>query len=194
MDNYDDIFCKRESIPYDVLLSLVPDLPVRFVNKLRNYSFYSEEEFLKKVDELYFEYSSHFLFPNRLMAFYPQVIERVASKELTCNLSGARIKVGSFYYTYHPFIEDIKSGRVYTIRKKINAELGFIDYFPQNLHSYEEWYYKLKNSYYQNGDIIDFYFLSRECGENCLDPYLLGVRNINRKKKVKKKRKKEVRL
>ena len=186
MDDLDNIFnaglIEKTPISFDFLLTLVPKLPTRFINKLKNEKFYSEESFLKEVDSLYLEYSSLYLFPNRLIAFYPQVIERVASRDITCNLSGAKIKAGSFYYTYHPFMEDIKNGRVYTIHKKINAELGFVDYFPQNLVAYEDWYYKLKNAYYQTSDMIDFYFLSRECGENCLDPYLLGISKKKRKK------------
>lgn len=186
MENFDDIFIsnctKKIPIPFDYLLSLYPDLPVRFVNKLKNETFYSEESFLEELDRLYLEHQSSFLFPNQLIAFYPQLIEKVASRDITCNLSGAKIKAGSFYCTYHPFMEDIKNGRVYTIQKKINAELGFIDCFPQNLVTYEEWYYKLKNAYYRTDDTIDFYFLSRECGENCLEPYLLGISKKKRKK------------
>lgn len=90
---------------------------------------------------------------------------------------------GSIYYTYYPFIEDLLTGRVYTIKKKINAELGFIDLFPQDLFTYEDWYYKVKNAYYQNDDsIIDFYYLSCELGESCLEPYLLGKSKKKRKK------------
>lgn len=186
MDDFVDVFMdnciEKTPISFDFLLSLSPNLPTRFINKLKNEKFYSEESFFKKVDELYLEHESHFLFPNQLIAFYPQVIERVASRDITCNLSGAKIKMGSVYYTYHPFMENIKNGRVYTIHKKINAELGFVDYFPQNLVAYEDWYYKLKNAYYRTEDIIDFYFLSRECGENCLDPYLLGISKKKRRK------------
>lgn len=117
------------------------------------------------------------------MSFYPQLKERHATNDLICNLSGAKIKKGSIYYTYHPFIEDLQTGRVYTIKKKINAELGFIDLFPQDLFTYEEWYYKVKNAYYQKEDnIIDFYYLSCELGESCLEPYLLGKSKKKRKK------------
>lgn len=182
MDVFIDNCIKKKPISFDYLLSLSPNLPIRFVNILKNENFYSEESFFEKLEELYLEYESHFLFPNRLIAFYPQIIEKVASHDITCNLSGAKIKAGSFYCTYHPFMEDIENGRVYTIQKRINAELGFIDYFPQNLVTYEDWYYKLKNAYYRTDDIIDFYFLSRECGENCLEPYSLGISKKKRKK------------
>lgn len=178
--DFDKEVGEKEPISIKYLLKEV-NLPVRLMNILVQKDFYSEEDFYKEVDKLTLEHTSYYLFPNRLISFYPQVIERCAKREITCNLSGARIKEGSFYYTYHPFMEDLKSGRVYTISKKIHAELSYIDYFPQNLFTYEEWYYKLKNAYYEHDDIIDFYFLSRECGENCLDPYLLNISKKKRK-------------
>ena len=184
MTDFDDLFLSKQPINIDMLLK-DSNLPVRFINILKSEVFYDVDSYYKRVCELYNEYTSSFLFPNKLMAFYPQVRQSVASSDLVCNLSGAKIKKGSVYYTYHPFIEDIKNGRVYTIRKMIKAELGFIDYFPRNLASYEEWYYKVKNAYYStnNKDEIDFYLLSSECGEDCLEPYLLGKRK-GRKKEI----------
>lgn len=178
----DDFFTSLEPINIENLLKEVK-LPIRIINILKSQSFYNEESFFKAVDQLVFEHTSNFLFPGRLISFYPKVLERKASIDLVCNLSGARIKKGSFYYTYHPFMEDLKSGRVYTIKRNINAELGYIDYFPQNLTAYEDWYCRLKNAYYVNIDSkIDFYGLSVECGDNCLDPYLLGQSKKKRKK------------
>lgn len=179
LDNFDfDII----SNPLDINKLLEElELPVRIVNILKDMKFYSEESFYKYVEKLLLEYTSKYLFPNKLVSFYPQIRERKASKELICHLSGSIIKKGSVYYTYHPFIEELESGRVYTIKKDINAELGFVDCFPQDLFTYEEWYYKVKNAYFNEDDKIDFYALSCHCGDNCLQPYLLG----KSKKKVK---------
>lgn len=177
LENY---FDNLVPIKIDSLLKEI-NLPVRLQNILKINKFYSEESFYQKVEQLTLQHTSQYLFPNQLLSFYPQVKERCATTNLTCNLSGAVIKKGSFYYTYHPFIENLKTGRVYTIRKKISAELSYVDCFPQDLFTYEEWYYRLKNSYYENSDnIIDFYFLSCECGEDCLDLYPL--RKSKRKK------------
>lgn len=182
MVDFDDYFEVLEPINIEKLLMDV-DLPIRLINILKGNVFYSEESFFKTVDKLVLEHTSHYLFPNKLVSFYPQVREYHASSDVTCNLSGARIKKGSIYYTYHPFIEELESGKVYTIRKNIKAELGFIDYFPQDLATYEEWYYKIKNAYYVNNDSkIDFYSLSVECGMDCLEPYLLGLSKNKRKK------------
>lgn len=183
MSSFDDFIFNDEPINIENLLK-EEDLPIRFVNILRNERFYSVDSYFKRVQELYLQYTSSFLFPNRLMAFYPQLKENNATRELTCNLSGAKIKKGSVYYTYYPFIEDIKNGRVYTVSKRINATLDYVDYFPKSLIEYEEWYYKIKNSYFNCDDSgpIDYYFLSVECGEDCLEPKLLGISKSRRKK------------
>lgn len=178
VDFFDECF---STAPIDIskLLKEV-DLPIRLKNVLRVNKFYSENDFFRMVDKLVLEHTSHYLFPNSLISFYPQVREYTASCDLVCNLSGAKIKKGSLYYTYHPFMENLTTGKVYSIRKNIKAELGFIDLFPQDLVTYEDWYYKIKNAYYLNDEKIDFYSLSCECGEDCLEPYLLG--NKKRKK------------
>ena len=181
MFEFDNDFSYFSTINIDSLLKEI-DLPVRLINNLKNNTFYNEESFFKEVEKIYIEHTSHYLFPNTLISFYPQVREQRASSELTCDLSGAKIKKGSLYYTYHPFMENLINGKVYTIKKMIKAELSFIDLFPQDLFTYEEWYYKLKNAYYIDDDIIDFYNLSISCGENCLEPYLLGKSKNKRKK------------
>ncbi len=181
MISFDDFFIAEKSIDISDLLAEI-EIPTRLINILKGMTFYSQDAFFQIADTLALEHTSHYLFPNRFISFYPQVVERHATHSLTCNLSGAKIKKGSLYYTYHPFMEDLQSGRVYTISKKIVAEASFVDLFPQDLFTYEEWYYKIKTAYYQNEDVIDFYFLSRECGESCLDPYLLGLSKKKRKK------------
>lgn len=169
-----DSFQNSKLIDINSLLETV-DLPVRLLNILKSDDFYSEEAFYKMVEQLTLQYTSQYLLPNQLVSFYPQVKERRASTNLICNLSGSIIRKGSFYYTYHPFLENLNTGKVYTIHRNIRAELGYIDYFPQDLFTYEDWYYRLKNAYYEdNDDVIDFYFLSRECGEDCLNLYPLG--------------------
>ncbi len=159
-------------------------LPSRILHILEEKDYDTEDHFFENFNRTVLEYTSHYLFPNRWIAFYPQVVEHHAICDTLCNISGAIIKKGSFYCTYHPFMEDLVSGRVYTIKKKINAEYSFMDYFPKDLVTYEEWYYRIKNAYYEENDsIIDFYNLSISCGEHCLEPYALGP--SKKRKKVK---------
>lgn len=144
-------------------------LPGRMLRKMKERSFYSELKLYQALQELMAEYTSQFLFPHHYVAFYPQVSERNASSRMTCQLSGAPIRRGESYYCYWPFIEDLNSGKVYTTSKKIKSSLGYQDYFPSTLAEYEDWYYKLKNAYYMDSDVIDFYSLSVECGDTALD-------------------------
>lgn len=144
-------------------------LPKRLINKILDKKFYSELNLYKYIEELILEYTSNFLFPNHYIAFYPQVKEFKASKDTICNLSGAVIKKGEIYYCYHPLIEDLDDNKIYTISKNIKASLGYQDKFPMTLAEYEEWYYKLKNAYYNESDEIDFYLLSIECGNTAFE-------------------------
>lgn len=182
-----DYFISLESNNCIDISNLLQDmcLPVRIMNVLKSKKFFSEKEFYDEVLLLTSQYTSHYLFPNDMVAFYPQVLEKMALKDMMCYLSGAKIYKGSTYFIYYPFIENLVNGKCYTVKKRIQASMSYQDYFPQDITSYEEWYYKLKNAYFTtNGsDIIDFYNLSVNCGNSCLELYELG----NRKKKGKMK-------
>ena len=116
---------------------------------------------------------SSYLFPNEYVFFYPQIRERHAMTDLTCCLSGSRIRKGSLYCSYSPFVENLEG--VYTIFKRVPVEVCYVDYLPQDLFTYEEWCYRIKNCCYGNSDgPIDFYFLSCQLGDNGLDLHRLG--------------------
>lgn len=69
--------------PIDITkLLLEMDLPIGVINILKENTFYSEENFFKTVDKLRLEHTSNYLFPNRLMSFYPQIKERHATNDL----------------------------------------------------------------------------------------------------------------
>lgn len=144
-------------------------LPLRMINRLKEKQYDSELKLYRAIETIALEYTSQLLFPHSYVAFYPQVVQYKASFRMTCQLSGAPIQKGESYYCYWPFIQNLSNSKVYTISKKIKSSLGYIDYFPQTLSEYEDWYYKLKNAYYSHSDVIDFYNMSVECGENALD-------------------------
>lgn len=172
----DILFSDLEPICIDTLLKQVDNLPVRLINQIKKEQFYSLESFFSYFEKLKLEYTSNILFPGRYMAFYPQVREYHARNFITCNLSGTKIFPGSSYYVYSPFIEDLKSEKVYCLKKKICTASDYVDLLPRDLITYETWNYKIKNAYFymDQDDEIDFYLLSTECGENCLEPFELG--------------------
>ena len=166
------MFITGTSKKIDVLAFLEKEeivLPKRMMNQISKRTFYSKLHLYQSLQEMMNEYTSEFLFPGHYIAFYPQVMERKASSNITCQLSGAPIRKGKSYYCYWPFLEDLNNGRVYTTSKKIKTSPGYQDYFPATLAEYEDWYYRLKNAYYIDSDVIDFYNLSVECGETALD-------------------------
>ena len=61
-------------------------LPVRIMNVLKSKKFFSEKEFYDEVLLLTSQYTSHYLFPNDMVAFYPQVLEKIALKDMMCYL------------------------------------------------------------------------------------------------------------
>lgn len=160
------------------------ECPTRIVSILKSRNYKNVYELYEFYEKTLCNYTSNYLFPNELVAFYPQIIERKSLKNIVCALSGQIIEKGSYYCTYHPFIEILSSKKVYTIKKKIKTSLEYIDYFPIDLYTYEQWYYKLKNAYFETNieNSIDFYHLSISCGEHCLEPYALRLSKTKKNK------------
>lgn len=184
---FDVLYEGSKPIPISYLLGLRQGLPLRFIDILKEKNFYREEDFFEMVEKLYVEHTSNCVLPGKLVKFSPYIEEYVAVRNLTCQLSGARIKKGSIYYNYYAFMHVLDRSTFYRSKKIIRASLGYEHLFPRDLATYEDWYYRLRNAYYfiDENDIINFNILSVECGEDCLEPYLLGPR----KRKVKENRK-----
>lgn len=161
----------------------IDHLPVRIANILKEKHFSSEDEFYQYYEKLLLSYTSFYLFHGQLIDFYPIIKERTATKDFSCHLSGVKIKQGSPYITYHPFVENLENKRVYVTKREIKSLPEFSYDLPKDIFAYEDWYVKLKNCYqYEmtNGGGVDFYNLSVECGNSCLDLYPL---NLSRKRK-----------
>lgn len=104
-------YLEDQKEPIDIVPLLAElNLPTRFIHILKRQTFYSKETFYQKVESLEQEYMSYYLFPNQYVAFYPQIKERCAQTNLVCHLSGGVIKKGSFYCSYSPFVESLKTG------------------------------------------------------------------------------------
>lgn len=74
-------------------------IPTRFANILKEKKYYTLDSFYKDVEILYSNYESQILFPGQLIAYYPQIIQKVAKNNITCQLSGGIIKKGSVHFT-----------------------------------------------------------------------------------------------
>lgn len=153
------------------------NIPIRLKNIIKQKEFKSELQFYNYLEELINKYTSIYLFPNNYVAFYPYLISHKASSTITCDISNAKINIGSNYISYRPLIENLTTNTTYTINKTIKAEPYYYDYFPQTLCDFEIWYQKLINFEYCNDDIIDFYNISINCGDNCL-----SLRKFNKRR------------
>lgn len=164
------------------------DLPLRIYNMIKEENYSSEEEFYNELRKIILEHTSYYLFPNTLCSFYPKVVEQKASKELTCFLSGAAIKPNESYYRYRPILENLETGKVYTITQTIIASLAYIDYFPSTLFEFESWAQKIEQTEYYTDDKIDFYNFSCLAGDNCL--YLKEFKKDKERQRQRSTRKK----
>lgn len=149
------------------------EIPKRILNIIKNTYFSNELDFYKNLENILLNFKSYYLFPNDYVSFYPHVVPAHSSREISCNVSGAKIKIGELYYYYRPLIENLTTTKVYTIQKTIKVAFGYQDILPQTLAQYEEWYQKSICGDYNHNDPIDFYELTSKCGNNCLFPHLL---------------------
>lgn len=160
-------------------------LPTRIVNILKEKQFKNEIEFYRFYEELLMKYTSAYLLQGQWIDFYPIIKERIAKNDFSCHLSGTKIKSGGTYIAYHPFVEDLENKRVYATKREIKSTPDFLDVLPTDILSYEDWYCRLQNSYsYEISNVggVDFYNLSIECGEHCLDLYPLNLSRTKKKR------------
>lgn len=160
------------------------EIPIRIQNKLKNEYFKNELDFYKKLEELTIKHTSYYLFPNNVCCFYPKVTEQIASKEYTCQISGAKIKKGENYYCYRPILENLTTNKVYTIKKSVIISTGYLEYLPQDLFTFEEWCQKLSEHYYREDDVINFYDFACNIGDNGLDLLEFDKDPLKRRKRI----------
>ena len=131
----------------------------------------SEQESYELYEQSLIDNYSH----GRIMLCYPRVRESKAKKTYTCHMSGARINIGTRYYRYSIFLENINSNERYVLSRDIILESDYyVSELPSNIREIDE---------YNNGVIHDttkdeLLLLSQEYGE--MNFVKLG------KKKVKK--------
>ena len=131
----------------------------------------SEQESYELYEQSLIDNCSH----GRLLICYPRVREAKAKKTYTCHMSGARINIGTRYYRYSIFLENINSNERYVLSRDIILESDYyVSELPSNIREIDE---------YNNGVIHDttkdeLLLLSQEYGE--MNFIKLG------KKKVKK--------
>ena len=118
------------------------------------------------------------------VAFYPGIKEVKAKSGRLCQISGGIISLGSSYYTYRPFFENLHTGKKYILKNTIHAELSYYDFFPKNIQEFETLAFYLENPSFAPDDGIDYYFLGQQIGETLP---LLEVKSNHEKQKIRRK-------
>lgn len=142
-------------------------LPIRVYNSIKDLKFNSVDHFYNHLTSFVENHTSRYLFPGEICYFYPAIHEQKALKEITCQISGAKIVENELYYTYRPLIDNITSGKVYTIQGTLKVSLGYYDILPQNLSQFEELCSNFKLGL--NSEVIDYYDFKVNAGDNALD-------------------------
>ncbi len=104
-------------------------------------------ELYEALNNIYTMSQSSYCFPGHVVIVHPNIRVKKSLKEHICSFSGAKIRKGSEYLSYQLFIEDLTDNCIYTLAKAIPAEIGYEDYFPQNIHQLDDFIYKVKHSY-----------------------------------------------
>lgn len=105
----------------------------------------SLDEQYRLLQQYYFENTSNYYFPNDLIAFYPHIIERKASKDVVCNISEAIISKGSYYINYRPLLENLYTKKTYVLKRTICCSLYYGNMLPSNIFELEDLNDKIKN-------------------------------------------------
>ena len=141
----------------------------------------SVNELEELLETIYIDSTSTLYFPNDICCFYPKITEQKAKTIKTCDISGSIIMPNSTYYSYRPMLDNLTTGKTYVLKRTIQTEISYYDFFPKTLYEFEELSMKLGNPFEIEDTDYDYYDLSKRLGQ-----YLPLTELKKSKKKVKK--------
>lgn len=112
------------------------------LEELESKSQYEQYELLQQY---YLKNTSNYYFPNDLIAFYPRIIERRASRDIVCNISEVIISKGSYYINYRPLLENLNTKKTYVLKRTICCSLCYDNMLPTNIFELEELNDRIRN-------------------------------------------------
>lgn len=154
------------------------------IGKLFINDYESLEEISFNIDQYLQSITSEYLFPNHVVNFYPTVKELKARKTIQCDFSSSLIFKNSHYYLYRPLLQDLNNGKRYVLKRSIKVEIGYDEYLPKTFTDFEQFIYKLDNSYslHTSDKQVDYYTIAR----NIKDWSLLELKSKRSKIYIKK--------
>jgi len=141
----------------------------------------SKEKIEELLNQAYLDNTSTLYFPNDICCFYPKITEQKSKNIRTCDISGAIIMPNSRYYSYRPMLDNLTTGKTYVLKRTIQTEISYYDFFPKTLFEFEELSLKLGSPFNIEDDYYNYYDLSKRLGQH------LALTELKKnKKKVKK--------
>ena len=96
----------------------------------------SEQESYELYEQSLIDNYSH----GRIMLCYPRVRESKAKKTYTCHMSGAQINIGTRYYRYSIFLENINTNEKYVLSRDIILESDYyVSDLPSNIREIDDY-------------------------------------------------------
>ena len=96
----------------------------------------SEQESYELYEQSLIDNYSH----GRIMLCYPRVRESKTKKTYTCHMSGAQINIGTRYYRYSIFLENINTNEKYVLSRDIILESDYyVSELPSNIREIDDY-------------------------------------------------------
>lgn len=124
----------------------------------------SIEEIITKLEDVFLSKRSDYTFPDDIVLFYPAIKECRAASDIICDVTGAEIKKGNFYYSYRPLLENISNEHVYVLNRSIKTEISELDFLPTSIYEFDSLSEKIDNAYDIIDEDYDYYGISRRIG------------------------------
>lgn len=123
----------------------------------------SLEDIYYLIEEIETDYISDIYFPGETIIMYPNIKERRAKKQITCDFSAGIILPGSLYINYRPMLKNINNDLTYVLKRTMKVETGYEYNLPTNIQELESLAIKVRNN--SNNEIgIDYSHLSESIG------------------------------
>lgn len=120
------------------------------LEELESKSQYEQYELLQQY---YLKNTSNYYFPNDLIAFYPHIIERRASRDIVCDISEVIISKGNYYINYRPLLENLNTKKTYVLKRTICCSLCYGNMLPTNILELEDLNSRIRNPNTDNDKI-----------------------------------------
>lgn len=95
------------------------------------------------LQQYYIDNTSQYYFPNCVVAFYPNIKEQRATKDIICDFNSVIIPKGAIYINYRPLLECLNTKQAFVLQKSIKCDLYYGSILSTNIFELEDLNYKI---------------------------------------------------